>query len=392
MKISNAFKAATCALLIGTSSAAFAQSIEDNASAYADYETSVDTMNSSYQSYFGVTSSKASDDTVYDMSFNNGGNVYQDNVNSKWTSISYSNKTAAQKIGYANDLCATQVVYSTLKAKGVALSDEQEARYERVRDKFCLLVSRAAKLQQRIEKFNEIKDNGITLFQRYARATPSYDGHDRTIQMGMQLQFFPFISNICGSPDGDYATTITTEFNYCKSNMKSVASGLGSKGLDKNKLEERFVYASWLQWSDDGRQPLNVVKRLREMKGTDTGSCGKFIPIRIIYGGHVTATLYLGVDGIDGDTINLKACAVFHYSGDDKTVGLGKISFTAPFGYLGQLEAMRDKAKDNVSAKVESKIDARVSDLLGNKSKVQSMLYTIDKMKTLMETIKQQSA
>jgi hypothetical protein len=174
--------------------------------------------------------------------------------------------------------------------------------------------------------------------------------------------------------------------------MKSAASGLSSKGLDKSKLEERFVYASWLQWSDDGRQPLNVVKRLREMKGSDTGSCGKTIPIKIIYGGHVTATLYLGVDSIDGDTINLKACAVFHYSGDDKTVGLGTVSFTAPFGYLGQLEAMRDKAKDNVSAKVVSKIDARVSNLLGDKSKVQSMLYTIDKMKTLMETIKQQAA
>ena len=385
------FKALISSLLVGTPVAVFAQDMEANASAYADNESGIDSMNASYQSYFGVTSSTGSDDTVYDMSFNNGGNVYQDK-SSISTAINYTDTTAAQKIGYASNLCATQVAYNTLKAKGVALSADQEARYERVRDKFCLLVSRAAKLQQRIEKFNDVKTNGITLFQRYARATPSYDGYDRTIQMGMQLQFYPFISNICGSPDGDQTTTITTELDYCKKNMKSVASGLSSKGLDKSKLEERFVYASWLQWSDDDRQPLNVVKRLREMKGSDTGSCGKIIPIKIIYGGHVTATLYLGVDSIDGDTINLKACAVFHYSGDDKTVGLGTVSFTAPFGYLGQLEAMRDKAKDNVSAKVESKIDARVSNLLGDKSKVQSMLYTIDKMKTLMETIKQQAA
>lgn len=385
------FKALISSLLVGTPVAVFAQDMEANASAYADNESGIDSMNASYQSYFGVTSSTGSDDTVYDMSFNNGGNVYQDK-SSISTAINYTDTTAAQKIGYASNLCATQVAYNTLKAKGVALSADQEARYERVRDKFCLLVTRAAKLQQRIEKFNDIKTNGITLFQRYARATPSYDGYDRTIQMGMQLQFYPFISNICGSPDGDQTTTITTELDYCKKNMKSVASGLSAKGLDKSKLEERFVYASWLQWSDDDRQPLNVVKRLREMKGSDTGSCGKIIPIKIIYGGHVTATLYLGVDSIDGDTINLKACAVFHYSGDDKTVGLGTVSFTAPFGYLGQLEAMRDKAKDNVSAKVESKIDARVSNLLGDKSKVQSMLYTIDKMKTLMETIKQQAA
>ena len=385
------FKALISSLLVGTPVTVCAQDMDANASAYADNESGIDSMNASYQSYFGVTSSTGSDDTVYDMSFNNGGNVYQDK-SSISTAINYTDTTAAQKIGYASNLCATQVAYNTLKAKGVALSADQEARYERVRDKFCLLVTRAAKLQQRIEKFNDVKTNGITLFQRYARATPSYDGYDRTIQMGMQLQFYPFISNICGSPDGDQTTTITTELDYCKSNMKSVASGLSAKGLDKSKLEERFVYASWLQWSDDDRQPLNVVKRLREMKGSDTGSCGKIIPIKIIYGGHVTATLYLGVDSIDGDTINLKACAVFHYSGDDKTVGLGTVSFTAPFGYLGQLEAMRDKAKDNVSAKVESKIDARVSNLLGDKSKMQSMLYTIDKMKTLMETIKQQAA
>ena len=385
------FKALISSLLVGTPVTVCAQDMDANASAYADNESGIDSMNASYQSYFGVTSSTGSDDTVYDMSFNNGGNVYQDK-SSISTAINYTDTTAAQKIGYASNLCATQVAYNTLKAKGVALSADQEARYERVRDKFCLLVTRAAKLQQRIEKFNDVKTNGITLFQRYARATPSYDGYDRTIQMGMQLQFYPFISNICGSPDGDQTTTITTELDYCKSNMKSVASGLSAKGLDKSKLEERFVYASWLQWSDDDRQPLNVVKRLREMKGSDTGSCGKIIPIKIIYGGHVTATLYLGVDSIDGDTINLKACAVFHYSGNDKTVGLGTVSFTAPFGYLGQLEAMRDKAKDNVSAKVESKIDARVSNLLGDKSKVQSMLYTIDKMKTLMETIKQQAA
>lgn len=391
MKISNVLKVATCSLLIGTSGAAFAQDINANVSAYADYETGIDSMNASYQSYFAVKDTTGADDTVYDISFASDENAYQ-NKDSTRKTHPYSNTTAAQKIGYASDLCTTQVVYSTLKTKGVALSADQEARYERVRDKFCLLVSRAAKLQHRIEKFNEIKDNGITLFQRYARATPSYDGYDRTIQMGMKLQFFPFISNVCGSPDNDQDTTITTELDYCKKNMKSVASGLSSKGLDKNKLEERFVYASWLQWSDDDRQPLNVVKRLREMKGSDTGSCGKIIPIKIIYGGHVTATLYLGVDSIDGDTINLKACAVFHYSGDDKTVGLGTVSFDAPFGYLGQLEAMRDKAKDNVSAKVESKIDARVSGLLGDKSKVDSMLYTIDKMKTLMATIKQQTA
>ena len=53
---------------------------------------------------------------------------------------------------------------------------------------------------------------------------------------------------------------------------------------------------------------------------------------------------------------------------------------------------MRDKAQDNVSTKVHNKIDARVSDLLGQKTQAQSMLYTIEQMKTLMETIKQQAA
>lgn len=375
---------------MATPMSAFAEDIAANASAYADYESSIDSLNSSYQSRFSVSDPNGSDDTVYDLSFDNGGDLYRDNVNLAWPAINYTATSAAKKLGYATNLCASQVAYTTLKSKGVTLSAEQEARYERVRDKFCLLVSRAAKLQQRIEKFNAIKDNGITLFQRYAINKPKYDGHERTIQMGMQLQFYPFIENVCGSPDGDQTTTI--DLDYCKTNMKSVASGITSKGIDVSKLEERFVYASWLQWSDDGRQPLNVIKRLREMKGTDTGSCGKIIPIKIIYGGHVTATLYLGVDSISGNTIKLKACAVFHYSGDDKWVNIGDVSFQAPFGYLGQLEAMRDKAQDNVSTKVHNKIDARVSDLLGQKTQAQSMLYTIEQMKTLMETIKQQAA
>lgn len=390
MKIFKLTRALSGLTIIATPMSAFAEDIATNASAYADYESSIDSLNSSYQSRFSVSDPNGSDDTVYDLSFDNGGDLYRDNVNLAWPAINYTATSAAKKLGYATNLCASQVAYTTLKSKGVTLSAEQEARYERVRDKFCLLVSRAAKLQQRIEKFNEIKDNGITLFQRYAINKPKYDGHERTIQMGMQLQFYPFIENVCGSPDGDQTTTI--DLDYCKTNMKSVASGITSKGIDVSKLEERFVYASWLQWSDDGRQPLNVIKRLREMEGTDTGSCGKIIPIKIIYGGHVTATLYLGVDSISGNTIKLKACAVFHYSGDDKWVNIGDISFQAPFGYLGQLEAMRDKAQDNVSAKVHNKIDARVSDLLGQKTQAQSMLYTIEQMKTLMETIKQQAA
>lgn len=389
MKTSHISKSISAAILLAFSGAAVAQEIETNVAAYADYESDLDGMNSSYQSYFGVSDPKGTDDSVYDMSFSNGGNLYQDNVNSKWTKINYTDTSAAQKIGYASNLCASQVAYTTLKAKGVALSAEQEARYERVRDKFCLLVNRAAKLQQRIEKFNDIKNNGMTLFQRYAINKPKYDGHERTIQMGMQLKFYPFIENVCGSPDGNQTTTM--DLDYCKSNMKSLASGITSKGIDVSKLEERFVYASWLQWSDDGRQPLNVIKRLREMKGTDTGSCGKIIPIKIIYGGHVTATLYLGVDSISGNTIKMKACAVFHYSGDDKWVNIGSVSFQAPFGYLGQLEAMRDKAQDKVAGQIHNRIDARVSDLLGNKTKMQSMLSTIDKMKALMETIRQQA-
>lgn len=390
MKIFKLTRVLSGLTIMATPMSAFAEDIAANASAYADYESSIDSLNSSYQSRFSVSDPNGSDDTVYDLSFDNGGDLYRDNVNLAWPAINYTATSAAKKLGYATNLCASQVAYTTLKSKGVTLSAEQEARYERVRDKFCLLVSRAAKLQQRIEKFNAIKDNGITLFQRYAINKPKYDGHERTIQMGMQLQFYPFIENVCGSPDGDQTTTI--DLDYCKTNMKSVASGITSKGIDVSKLEERFVYASWLQWSDDGRQPLNVIKRLREMKGTDTGSCGKIIPIKIIYGGHVTATLYLGVDSISGNTIKLKACAVFHYSGDDKWVNIGDVSFQAPFGYLGQLEAMRDKAQDNVSTKVHNKIDARVSDLLGQKTQAQSMLYTIEQMKTLMETIKQQAA
>ena len=133
------FKAVISSLLVGTPVAVFAQDMEANANAYADNESGIDSMNATYQSYFGVTSSTGSDDTVYDMSFNNGGNVYQDKSSTS-TAINYTDTTAAQKIGYASNLCATQVAYNTLKAKGVALSADQEARYERVRDRELVAV------------------------------------------------------------------------------------------------------------------------------------------------------------------------------------------------------------------------------------------------------------
>ncbi len=143
MKTYKNFKLASIALLMGTPGAGFAQNIDANANAYAEYESSIDSINTTYQSYFPVKDPKGADDIVYDISFNNNGNLYQDNVNSKSTPINYSDTSAAQKIGYASNLCASQIAYNTLKAKGVALTSEQEAKYERVRAKFCLLISRS---------------------------------------------------------------------------------------------------------------------------------------------------------------------------------------------------------------------------------------------------------
>ena len=81
-------------IILISSGAAYAQDIDANASAYADYETSIDSMNASYQSYFAVKDPNGADDTVYNTSFNNSGNVYQ-NLDSTSSAIKYTDATAA---------------------------------------------------------------------------------------------------------------------------------------------------------------------------------------------------------------------------------------------------------------------------------------------------------
>lgn len=360
-----------------------AADLKTNAQKFGNFESQIDSLTSTYNGYFGLTQADGSDDHVYDISFNNGGNIYTDNVQSKWPEVSYSDLTAAQSLSYANDLCNSQVTLAQVLAK-TALTDDEQKRFNNVRSKFCSLVKRAAKLKQRIDKYNAIKDNGIVLWQRYAKAKPSYSGYERTIQMGVSLKFYPFHDQKCASPDGDQTTTITPE--YCNSNKLSRKTGTTTKGLDT--LEEYLEYDSWLKWSDDGVTPLNLIKKFKDMQGG--GSCKKFIPIKIIYGGSVTATLYLGVKSVHNEDITLSACSIFHYKGDDKSVGLGDITFKAPFGYLGQLEAMRDKAQDNVSTAVHNKIQDAVMKLLGNKSELNSMLYLIDQAVNLNNQMKTQ--
>jgi hypothetical protein len=375
-------------LLIIPVESAFGADLKTNALNYGDLEKDLDSANAIYQDVFKVSDPNGNDDVVYNLSFNNGGNIYQDDVRSQWPKVDYSDLSAAQAIGYASDLCNSQVTYAQIQAKGVTLTSQEQTKFNNARTKFCLIVKRAAKLKQRIDKYNSIKDNGIVLWQRYAKAKPSYGGKERTIQMGMSLKFYPFVESTCGSPDGDTQTTINHE--YCQSNQRTGASGIKTSGFDVQNLQEKFRYDSWLKWSDDNPVSLNIIKKLKDLQGSDGGQCKKFIPIKIIYGGSVTGTLYLGVAKVSSSDITLRSCAVFHYSGDDKTVKIGEITFPAPFGYLGQLEAMRDKAQDNVANAVHNKIQTKVTDLLGDKNKVQSMLYTIEKMTSLMTTMREQ--
>jgi hypothetical protein len=200
-------------------------------------------------------------------------------------------------------------------SEGSCLSSSEQSRFNNAISKLCKLVKKAAKLKQRVDKFNEIKTNVIVLVQRYAKAKPSYSGYERIIQMGLSLRFFPFYESTCTSPEGNYTSEINHE--TCNSNKTSGKAGTTPSGLDPTG--ERFRYDSWLKWSDDSVQSLNILKKLKDMTGSDKGECKKFIPIKIIYGGSVTATINVGVKDATAGKITIAACAVFHYKGDDKS-------------------------------------------------------------------------
>jgi hypothetical protein len=258
------------------------------------------------------------------------------NADSTWTKMSYTAQSASQLIGYASDLCASQAVYTQLVAKGVKVD---QAKFNEIRDKFCKLVMAAAELKHRYDKYQQIKQNGITLAKRSKSKEHDFKGYHRTFGVGMSLVYKPDIAN-------------------------TLENGVHP--------DETFEYNSWMKWSDDKPTPLNIIKKIREMRNKDAGHCDGHA-FHVINGKEVDGWLYLDVVNVTSSKVTVQNCAKIDYHNTHKTHEFPELTMEAPFGYLYELEQMKDSAK----AKLKDKIKDKVVSMIGANEKIVDLLKKI---------------
>jgi hypothetical protein len=245
------------------------------------------------------------------------------NADTSWTKKPYDNMSASQLIGYTSDMCANHTAYDQLVAKGVKVD---QAKFTAMRDKFCKLVKAAAEMKHRYDKYQNIKENGVVLAKRSKSQEHDFNGHHRTFGGGMELLYKP-----------DLANTLKTGIHP----------------------DETLVYNSWIKWSDDKPTPLNIIKKIREMNNSGATTCDGF-GFHIIDGKEVDGYLYLNVVNVTSSKITIQNCIKAHYNKTSKGHAFPPISMTAPFGYLYELEQMKDSAKTKLKDKVKDKVTSMI--------------------------------
>lgn len=246
-----------------------------------------------------------------------------DNSDATWTKMTYSNASASKRLGYASDQCAAHTTYDQLVAKGVKVD---KAKFESVSDKFCKLVKAGAELYHRYEKYQSIKTNGVVLVKRSKSQSHDFHGLHRTFAGGMDLVYKPDIAN-------------------------TLATGAHP--------DQTFEYNSWIKWSDNNPTPLNIIKKIREMNNSQATNCEGF-RFQVISGKEVDAWLYFNVVNVSSTKVTIQNCIKAKYNGINKGHAFPAVTLDAPFGYLYELEQMKDSAKSQLMNKIKDKVSSMI--------------------------------
>lgn len=258
-----------------------------------------------------------------------------DNTDATWKKMTYTTASASQLIGYADDQCAAHTTYEQLIAKGVKVD---QAKFNNTRDKFCKLVNAAAELKHRYDKYQSIKTNGVVLVKRSKSQEHDFKGHHRTFGGGIDLVYKPDIAN-------------------------TLQNGIHP--------DQTFQYNSWIKWSDDGRTNLDIIKKIREMNNAGAEKCDGFA-FQIIDGG-VRAWLFMDVVNVTSTNLTIKNCMRVAYNNTHKSHSFPEVNMQAPFGYLYELEQMKDGAK----AQLKDKVKDKVTSMIGANQEMVSLLKLI---------------
>lgn len=252
-----------------------------------------------------------------------------------------NNVTADQVAGFMTSQCAQQAgvgqKLGVLNQKlQLGMPADVGQQFEAVRDQVCRVVEALGNLKVRYDKYQSIKTNGITLMQRYKHTRKGFDGHTRHIAGRMSLVWFP-----------DIAATIETG----------------------NVSDPNIAFNTYMKYSDQNEKPLNIRQRLSSLKQNQPDCKGFPIPL------DSTMTLKIQVKDANAQSATIEACLRFHFIGDTEEIGLGSMTVPAPFGYLAELESMKDGAKQQLANQLVNQITGMFNtDQLGNITKLYSLI------------------
>lgn len=252
--------------------------------------------------------------------------------------------TAADVLDFATKRCGGPALGSKLDALNtrfqLGMPTDIAPRFESVRTQVCQIIQVAANFKIRYEKFQSIQENGIQLAQRQMLREFKFDGMTRTVQGGFTLVWFPNVANMVLGED--------------------------------QQLDVNIQFNNWMKFSDNGKKDLNLLERLSDMK--DRPRC-KGLPIPVE---APTMVLKVSVLEATATKATIDACMDFHFFGTTNTMNLGSVTVPAPFGYLGELESMKDGAKQEMANKIVAQIAGMFSsEQLGKINKLYSLIESL---------------
>lgn len=195
-------------------------------------------------------------------------------------------------------------------------------KYYQTRQYVCQLAVYAAKLQQMYQDYQNIKTNGLPLVQKYKKEGHDFPGnHHRTSQSWVDVRYMP----------------------------------------DPKSIQ----YGAWFQFSDNKKMQLIPFPVLNV--NSDDAKRGICLP----FASHARFCFKV----LDATPENAKIDLWFKLRAydRDKTISLGTVVIPAPFGYLDQLNQMKEDAKQ----KAVNDFKKHLADLANIDAQTQQKIQTL---------------
>ena len=217
-----------------------------------------------------------------------------------------------------------------------------EKEYEDKKDKICDGVLMLYELKKKIEQLKDIRENGVSVAQKYRKKKNKFKGLTRTTTFSIDLRFYPDLQTLYEG-ENDWAPQLS---------------------IDNDK--------SYFKFSDNNKLYLASLLEVREDDTED--KCGRKEPLWI----RLSAAIKIKFkpQNITEEKFDLRFCADFRYKGFSKSVSLAQKNIPAPFGYLGQVSDMKEEAKQKAMQKLQNElaqalgIDEKLKDISERFSKL----------------------